>query len=102
MVESDEEIAQGVQMNLSIRKDEFEFDEFIGLDSSFLQNKLFTDEDVADAVLSALQVMTDQNILEGADEIDFTREGDKGRVSLVAIKTDGTEINLEGADVNGP
>lgn len=101
MVESNEEIAQGVMMNLAIQKGEFELDENIGLDTSFRQNKLVKDDEITDSILEALQVMTDQNIIEGADNIVISRDKRTINVDLDAIKTDGTNINLEGVELGG-
>lgn len=101
MVEGDEEIAQGVKMSLAIQKGEFELDENIGLDTSFRQNKLVKDDEITDSILEALQVMTDQNIIEGADNIVISRDKRTINVDLDAIKTDGTNINLEGVELGG-
>lgn len=101
MVEGDEEIAQGVKMSLAIQKGEFELDENIGLDTSFRQNKLVKDDEITDSILEALQVMTDQNIIEGADNIVISRDQRTINVDLDAIKTDGTNINIEGAELGG-
>lgn len=101
MVEGDEEIAQGVKMSLAMQKGEFELDENIGLDTSFRQNKLVKDDEITDSILEALQVMTDQSIIEGADNIVISRDKRTINVDLDAIKTDGTNINLEGAELGG-
>ncbi|MGE7621685.1 DUF2634 domain-containing protein [Viridibacillus sp. NPDC096237] len=101
MVEGDKEIAQGVMMNLSIRKNEFELDEHIGFDKSFMQLKRVDDEELADNVLEALQVMTDQELIDGADDIEIIRDGRNANVTMNLIKTDGTEIPLEGVDLSG-
>ncbi|WP_150284362.1 DUF2634 domain-containing protein [Rummeliibacillus sp. TYF-LIM-RU47] len=101
MVEGDEEIAQGALMNLSIRKGEFELDENIGLDTSFMQNKLVQDEEISDSVLEALQVLTDQNIIEGAENIMISRQGRSSTIDLDLVKTDGLNISLEGVDLSG-
>lgn len=95
MVEGDEEIAQGVMMNLAIRKDEFEFDEFIGLDRDFMENKPIDEEVAVENILSALQIMTDQEIIEGADTFEITEgENRQANISLRAIKADGESINV--------
>lgn len=101
MVEGDEEIAQGALMNLSIRKGEFELDENIGLDTSFMQNKLVQDEEITDSILEALQVLTDQNIIEGAENIMISRQGRSSTIDLDLVKTDGLNISLEGVDLSG-
>lgn len=101
MVEGDEEIAQGVMMNLAIQKGEFELDENIGLDTSFRQNKLVEDEVISDSILEALQVMTDQNIIEGAENITVSRNKRIANVDLDILKADGTNINLEGVELGG-
>lgn len=101
MVEGDEEIAQGVKMSLAIQKGEFELDENVGLDTSFRQNKLVSDDEIADSILEAIQIMTDQNIIEGAENIIISRDQRTINVDLKAIKTDGTNINLEGVELGG-
>lgn len=101
MVDGDEEIAQGVEMNLSIRKSEFEFDEYIGLNRTNIEDKQSNEDQIIDDILEALQVITEQNIIEGADNIEISKEGRIASVSMSVIKTDGTEINLEGVDVGG-
>ncbi|GEM_PF-2398922 len=101
MVEGDEEIAQGAMMLLSIRKGEFELDENIGLDTSFMENKLVQDEEITDSVLEALQVLTDQNIIEGAENIMISRQGRSATIDLDLVKTDGLNISLEGVDLSG-
>lgn len=102
MVEGDEEIAQGVKMSLAIQKGEFELDENIGLDTSFRQNKLVDDQEISDSILEALQIMTDQNIIEGAENIEIQRDGRTANISkMEVIKTDGTNINLEGVELGG-
>lgn len=100
-VEGDGEIVQGVKMNLSIRKGEFELDEWIGLDQSFLGEKNPNEDEVIDNILEALQVMTDQGIIEGAENINATNQNGEMDLSLRILKTDGTEINLEGSDFGG-
>lgn len=101
MVEGDEEIAQAAMMNLSIRKGEFELDENIGLDTSFMQNKLVQDKEITDSVLETLQVLTDQNIIEGAENIMISRQGRSSTIDLDLVKTDGQNISLEGVDLSG-
>lgn len=96
MTEGDEEVAQGVMMNLAIRKGEFELDEFIGLDTSFLGEKKISDEELTESVLNALQIMTDQNIIEGAEGITLGRQGRHEDISLRILMTDGTAIDLTG------
>lgn len=100
-VEGDEEIVQGVKMNLSVRKGEFELDEWIGLDQSFLGERNPNEEEVIDNILEALQIMTDQGIIEGAEDINVTNQNGEMDLSLRILKTDGTEINLEGSDFGG-
>ena len=100
-VEGDEEIVQGVKMNLSVRKGEFELDEWIGLDQRFLGERNPNEEEVIDNILEALQVMTDQGIIEGAENINATNQNGEMDLSLRILKTDGTEINLEGSDFGG-
>lgn len=101
MVEGDEEIAQGAMMNLSIRKNEFELDEHIGFDTSFKQSKRVDDEEISDNILEALQVMTDQELIEGADNIEILRDGRNANASMNLVKTDGTEIPIERVDLSG-
>lgn len=101
MVEGDEEIAQGVKMSLAIQKGEFELDENVGLDTSFRQNKLVSDDEIVDSILESIQIMTDQNIIEGAENIIISRDQRTINVDLKAIKTDGTNINLEGVELGG-
>lgn len=102
MVEGDEEIAQGVMMNLSIRKEEFVLDEHIGLDTSFMQNKVVDDEEITDSILEALQVMTDQEIIDGAENIEIERDGRTANIkSMDVIKTDGSNINIAGVELGG-
>ena len=100
-VEGDEEIVQGVKMNLSVRKGEFELDEWIGLDQRFLGERNPNEEEVIDNILEALQVMTDQGIIEGVENINATNQNGEMDLSLRILKTDGTEINLEGSDFGG-
>lgn len=96
MVQGDQEVAQGVMMNLAIQKGEFPLDEFIGLDTSFLQEKRISEEDMADSVLGALQVMTDQNIIEGAEDITMSQQGRVETIGLRVFLTDGNSIDLTG------
>lgn len=100
-VEGDQEIVQGVKMNLSICKGEFELDEWIGLDQSFLGDKNPNEDEVIDNILEALQVMTDQGIIEGAEEIKLSKQNGEMDATMRILKTDGTEINLEGSDFGG-
>lgn len=101
MVEGDEEITQGVMMNMSIRKSEFEFDEYIGLDRISVEDKQAKQDEIISDILESLQPLTDQNIIEGADNVIISREGRSVTISMDIIKTDGTDINLEGVDVSG-
>jgi len=100
LIDKDEEIAQGVQMCLAIRKGEFELDEHIGMDRSFLGQKRITDEQVTDSVLEALQVMTDQDIIEGADQIQMKQIDGIGQISLRVLKGEGAVV-VEGVDIDG-
>lgn len=101
MVEGDEETAQGVGVCLAVREDEFELDEFLGMNRSFLSKKRASDEEIADAVLSALQIMTDQDVLEGAKEIEMERTDGMASISLEAIKGDGENLIVEGVEIDG-
>lgn len=100
LVHGDEEIAQGAELCLSIREGEFELDEYLGMDHSFLGKKRVADDEVAEAVLRALQIMTDQDVIDGADEITFNRSGRKGYISLRLIKGD-DDIRLEEVEMIG-
>lgn len=103
MVQDDEEIAQDIQTLMSVRLGEFELDENIGLDRSVYEDKTSSDSDVTDSVLEALQPLTDQYIIEGADNIVMTKEKQtrKAMIELDIIKTDGSEINLRGVGIDG-
>ncbi|GKV70290.1 hypothetical protein NCCP2716_27880 [Sporosarcina sp. NCCP-2716] len=96
MVDGDQEVAQSVMMNLAIQKGEFPLDEFIGLDTSFLQEKRVSEEEMTDSVLGALQVMTDQNIIEGAEDITMSQHGRVETIGLRVLLADGSSIDLTG------
>lgn len=103
MVQDDDEIAQDTKTLMSVRLGEFELDENIGLDRSVYEDKTSSDSDVTDSVLEAIQPLTDQNIIEGADNIVMTKEKKtrKAKIELDIIKTDGSEINMRGVGIDG-
>lgn len=103
IVEGDEEIAQAVAMNFSIEKGEFPLDEYIGIDTTFMQDKSSDEEDVTNALIEAVQVLTDNEIIEGLDNINATQNGRTILVtSLNVIKIDEEEtIKIEGVEIDG-
>lgn len=103
MVSDDEEIAQAVEMCLSIRKGEFFLDEFIGINTSFLGEKISDEEDVFEAIIEALEPLTEEEIIEGVENIDAEMVGREIHVtSFNIIKIDSSDsIEMEGVKISG-
>lgn len=103
LVEEDEEIAQAVEMCFRIEKGEFQLDEYIGIDTKFMQEKNADEEDIANALIEAVEVLTEEEKIEGLDNIEATIENRTCIVSsldVVKIEEEST-INIEGVEISG-
>lgn len=103
MIEGADEIAQAVEMCLSIEKGEFLLDEFVGIDTSFMQEKNADDEDVANALIEAVEVLTEEEKIESLDNIEASIDGRTCVVSsldIVIVEEEST-INIEGVEIGG-
>lgn len=103
MVDGDNEIAQAVAMCFSIEKGEFQLDEYIGIDTTFVHEKNTDEEDVANALIEAVEVLTEEERIEGLDNIEATIENRTCIVSsLDVVKIEDEEtINIEGVEISG-
>lgn len=103
LVSDDEEIAQAVEMCLSIEKGEFILDEFIGMDTTFREDKSADDEDVIDAILEAVEPLTEEEKIEGIENIETEINGRTRTVTsceIVKIDSEDT-IEMKGVDLFG-
>lgn len=103
LVSDDEEIAQAVEMCLSIEKSEFILDEFIGIDTTFREGKSADDEDVIDAILEAVEPLTEEEKIEGIENIETEinrRTCTVTSCEIVKIDSEDT-IEMKGVDLFG-
>lgn len=103
LVSDDEEIAQAVEMCLSIEKGEFILDEFIGMDTTFREDKTADDEDVIDAILEAVEPLTEEEKIEGIENIETEMNERTCTVTsceIVKIDSEDT-IEMKGVDLFG-
>lgn len=103
LVSDDEEIAQAVEMCLSIEKGEFILDEFIGMDTTFREDKSADDEDVIDAILEAVEPLTEEEKIEGIENIETEMNERTCTVTsceIVKIDSEDT-IEMKGVDLFG-
>lgn len=103
LVSGDEEIAQAVEMCLSIEKSEFILDEFIGIDTTFREGKSADDEDVIDAILEAVEPLTEEEKIEGIENIETEMNERTCTVTsceIVKIDSEDT-IEMKGVDLFG-
>lgn len=103
LVSDDEEIAQAVEMCLSIEKGEFILDEFIGIDTTFREDKSADDEDVIDAILEAVEPLTEEEKIEGIENIETEMNERTCTVTsceIVKIDSEDT-IEMKGVDLFG-
>lgn len=103
LVSDDEEIAQAVEMCLSIEKGEFILDEFIGIDTTFREDKTADDEDVIDAILEAVEPLTEEEKIEGIENIETEMNERTCTVTsceIVKIDSEDT-IEMKGVDLFG-
>lgn len=103
LVSDDEEIAQAVEMCLNIEKGEFVLDEFIGMDTTFREDKSADDEDVIDAILEAVEPLTEEEKIEGIENIETEINGRTCTVTsceIVKIDSEDT-IEMKGVDLFG-
>lgn len=101
LVSDDEEIAQAVEMCLSIEKGEFILDEFIGIDTTFREDKTADDEDVIDAILEAVEPLTEEEKIEGIENIETEMNERTCTVTsceIVKIDSEDT-IEMKGVDL---
>lgn len=103
LVSDDDEIAQAVEMCLSIHKGEFSLDEFIGIDTSFLGEKLSDEEDVLEAIIEAIEPLTEEEKIDGVESIDAKFIGREVHItSFNIIKVDSSDsIEMEGVKISG-
>lgn len=103
LVSDDEEIAQAVEMCLSIEKGEFILDEFIGMDTTFREDKSADDEDVIDAILEAIEPLTEEEKIEGIENIETEMNERTCTVtSCEIVKNDSEDtIEMKGVDLFG-
>lgn len=103
LVSDDEEIAQAVEMCLSIEKGEFILDEFIGMDTTFREDKSADDEDVIDAILEAVEPLTEEEKIEGIENIETEiNERTCTVTSCEIVKIDSEDtIEMKGVDLFG-
>lgn len=103
LVEGDEEIAQAVAMCFSIEKGEFQLDEFVGIDTTFVHEKNADEEDVMNALIEAVEPLTEEEKIEGLDNIEASIKGRTCIVSsldVIKIEEEST-INIEGVEISG-
>lgn len=103
LASDDEEIAQAVEMCLSIEKGEFILDEFIGIDTTFREDKTAEDEDVIDAILEAVEPLTEEEKIEGIENIETEMNERTCTVtSCEIVKNDSEDtIEMKGVDLFG-
>lgn len=103
LVSDDEEIAQAVEMCLSIEKGEFILDEFIGIDTTFREDKTADDEDVIDAIIEAVEPLTEEEKIEGIENIETEMNERTCTVtSCEIVKNDSEDtIEMKGVDLFG-
>lgn len=96
LIDNEEAVSQAVRSLIGTRLGEFKLDEFIGMDMDFMGEKRVEDDYIFDAILEALQPLTDQGIIEGVESADFRRENRKLYIeNLIVLMTDGENIVLE-------
>lgn len=103
LASDDEEIAQAVEMCLSIEKGEFILDEFIGIDTTFREDKTADDEDVIDAIIEAVEPLTEEEKIEGIENIETEMNERTCTVTsceIVKIDSEDT-IEMNGVDLFG-
>lgn len=103
LVSDDEEIAQAVEMCLNIEKGEFILDEFIGMDTTFREDKTADDEDVIDAILEAVEPLTEEEKIEGIENVETEmNERTCTVISCEIVKIDSEDtIEMKGVDLFG-
>lgn len=101
LVDNEEAVSQAVRSLIGTRLGEFKLDEFIGMDMDFMGEKRVEDDYIFDAILEALQPLTDQGIIEGVENADFRRENRKLYIeNLIVLMTDGENIVLERIEID--
>lgn len=101
LVDNEEAVSQAVRSLIGTRLGEFKLDEFIGMDMDFMGEKRVEDDYIFDAILEALQPLTDQGIIEGVESADFRRENRKLYIeNLIVLMTDGENIVLERIEID--
>lgn len=101
LVDNEEAVSQAVRSLIGTRLGEFKLDEFIGMDMDFMGEKRVEDDYIFDAILEALQPLTDQGIIEGVESADFRRENRKLYIeNLIILMTDGENIVLERIEID--
>lgn len=101
LVDNEDAVSQAVRSLIGTRLGEFKLDEFIGMDMDFMGEKRVEDDYIFDAILEALQPLTDQGIIEGVESADFRRENRKLYIeNLIVLMTDGENIVLERIEID--
>lgn len=101
LVDNEEAVSQAVRSLIGTRLGEFKLDEFIGMDMDFMGEKRVEDDYIFDAILEALQPLTDQGIIEGVESADFRRENRKLYIeNLIVLMTDSENIVLERIEID--
>jgi len=101
LVDNEEAVSQAVASLIGTRLGEFKLDEFIGMDMDFMGEKRVEDDYIFDAILEALQPLTDQGIIEGVESADFRRENRTLYIeNMVVLMTDGENIVLERIEID--
>lgn len=101
LIDNEEAVSQAVRSLIGTRLGEFKLDEFIGMDMDFMGEKRVEDDYIFDAILEALQPLTDQGIIEGVESADFRRENRKLYIeNLIVLMTDGENIVLERIEID--
>lgn len=101
LIDNEEAVSQAVRSLIGTRLGEFKLDEFIGMDMDFMGEKRVEDDYIFDAILEALQPLTDQGIIEGVENADFRRENRKLYIgNLIVLMTDGKNIVLERIEID--
>lgn len=101
LIDNEEAVSQAVRSLIGTRLGEFKLDEFIGMDMDFMGEKRVEDDYIFDAILEALQPLTDQGIIEGVENTDFRRENRKLYIeNLIVLMTEGENIVLERIEID--
>ncbi|KHD86379.1 hypothetical protein NG54_03445 [Heyndrickxia ginsengihumi] len=100
MVEDDEELAQSLRIVLGTRKGEFALEPDHGLTFDNILGKQANEFEARDDIIEAL---SQDDRVSAVTGITFADDRTKRRrsISISVQKEDGTEIDVEGVDVDG-